>query len=541
MSAFDGDGVAATFNLERVSALLVQHEFKRIVLQFPDEHAAECVGVYDWLVTDVESRVSKDRADEIEVYIAADSTYGSSVDDISAEHVDGDVLVYFGSDLSSSGAMPVMVVPRAIPVDMDACATAISLQLSQWRSDGDNEGRMLRVVVTYEPGCAAGVPAVVQMLRERHGEWAEFTCARLPGCADLERWAPDNGTGSTGADMAHLGGLEVLPETLSTSTSSSSSSSSDAESSMAIVYIGDKVEQLDSVALQTGQVSILHYSNASKVCRAMRGEDSRSFRERFGGVARVEQSKVVGIIVGSMGLTGESTRGIVARLQTLCEAAGRKTYVFIMGRLNEAKLCNFPEIQVFCLVSNEDTSVIAPKTFPVPVITPWELELGLGAREWGSSYVSRPTAIFSGAGEGQEEEELERAIERVRKARIDNAYLSDEDEDGDDSGGGGGEGRLGEDEQYQEEEGDIGEISSRPGRGEQQQAQAQSDSQLVRVEKKEGRLVEFKSAAADFFADRKWQGLSALVSEEEEASLEILEGQSGIASGYGDRKPAEKD
>ena len=43
--------------------------------------------------------------------MAADSTFGSSVDDISAEHVDSDVLVYFGSDLSSSGAMPVMVVP----------------------------------------------------------------------------------------------------------------------------------------------------------------------------------------------------------------------------------------------------------------------------------------------------------------------------------------------------------------------------------------------------------------------------------------------
>ena len=85
---------AATFNLERVSALLARIQTHSA--QFPDEHAAEW-GVYDWLVTDVESRVSKDRADEIEVYIAADSTYGSSVDDISAEHVDGDVLVYFRS------------------------------------------------------------------------------------------------------------------------------------------------------------------------------------------------------------------------------------------------------------------------------------------------------------------------------------------------------------------------------------------------------------------------------------------------------------
>ena len=68
------------------------------------------------------------------------------------------------------------------PCGHDACAAAISVQLSQWRSDGDIEGGMLRVVVTYEPGCAAGVPSVVQMLRERHGEWVEFTCARLRVC-----------------------------------------------------------------------------------------------------------------------------------------------------------------------------------------------------------------------------------------------------------------------------------------------------------------------------------------------------------------------
>ncbi len=36
------------------------------------------------------------------------------------------------------------------------------------------------------------------------------------------------------------------------------------------------------------------------------------------------------------------------------------------------------------MIANEDVSMIKPKSFPVPVITPFELELGLGARSWES-------------------------------------------------------------------------------------------------------------------------------------------------------------
>ncbi len=204
-----------------------------------------------------------------------------------------------------------------------------------------------------------------------------------------------------------------------------------------------------------------------------------------------------------------------------------------MGRLNEAKLCNFPEIDIFCLVSNEDTSIIAPKTFPVPVITPWELELGLGAREWTSSYQARPTAIFDVVAP----EALDAAVARAIEKRKNNAYLSDVegDDDNDDDDGGGLHDRksshLAEDEVYREGEGENGEISLR---NEQAATSSSSSSStaVVQVDKKEGRLIEFKSAAAEFFAGRDWQGLSAEVGADEGASLEILEGLSGIASGY---------
>lgn len=45
-----------------------------------------------------------------------------------------------------------------------------------------------------------------------------------------------------------------------------------------------------------------------------------------------------------MGLTGSITNDLTHRLKELITAAGKKYYTFVMGRLNEAKLCNFPEI-----------------------------------------------------------------------------------------------------------------------------------------------------------------------------------------------------
>lgn len=41
-------------------------------------------------------------------------------------------------------------------------------------------------------------------------------------------------------------------------------------------------------------------------------------------------------------------------------------------------------LMIMCLV----VVVLCVRTFPVPVLTPFELELGLGARDWQSSYSS---------------------------------------------------------------------------------------------------------------------------------------------------------
>ena len=93
-----------------------------------------------------------------------------------------------------------------------------------------------------------------------------------------------------------------------------------------------------------------------------------------------------------------------------------------MGRLNEAKLCNFPEIDIFCLISNDDVALIKPKTFHKPVITPWELEVGLGAREWDGTFCTESSSILTSGLS------LETAISRVVENLPENPIDDDDDD-----------------------------------------------------------------------------------------------------------------
>jgi len=456
------------FPIAEVAAVIRAGGYLRVVLQFPDEHLAHCVDVY----IELQSQV-----DGASLYIAADSTYGSSVDDVSAQHVNSDLLVFFGSDLSSSGAMPVLTVPPRVEVDVDDLRTHL---LGTGSGMGEDERKALtRCLVIYEPGCHGRVSqGVVPLLTELFPA-ASVKMGALPPCADLEAWKQRAATKS---------GPAPAPSTSTTTVGGLVFSSEDLTGADLIVYVGDKKEQLDNLLLHLAELPVLSYSPRDKALNRLIGSQTKVFRQRYIGVEACASAKIIGIIVGSMGLTGESTREIINRLQQLIEAAGKKHYTFVMGRLNEAKICNFPEIDLFCFVSNEDTAVIAPKTFDKPVVTPWELELGLGARSWSSSYQSSPTAIT------RDMEDLPAVLQRVRAARPEGNGIDDEEETP------GGEA---------------------PGEGKEGSAVVLQGSRALAV---------FHSAAGDIFKQREYQGLVPHVDEGQ--STDVLPGLHGVAAGY---------
>jgi len=92
------------FELDAIIHIIYSNDFRTVVLQFPDDELKYSIDVHDYLQGRLEALCDTDGvASVVDLFIAADSTWGSSIDDISAMHCNCDVLVYFGTDLSSSG------------------------------------------------------------------------------------------------------------------------------------------------------------------------------------------------------------------------------------------------------------------------------------------------------------------------------------------------------------------------------------------------------------------------------------------------------
>lgn len=231
----------------------------------------------------------------------------------------------------------------------------------------------------------------------------------------------------------------------------------------------------------------------------------------------------------------------ITTLQSLLHNAGKKSYLFLVGKLNEAKLSNFAEIDCFVLVACALNTMFDSKGFAKDVVTVFEMERALKGKEWDGSYQTEFQKTL-------QEDEREKRIKEEQKANSASSPSSSSSSSSvsslsDDLANGmrfdpisgkmlpalasqlrahgirlkDAEGReLNRSAEEAGAEGEGGQLIT-------------TDHQLVRVE--DGYMVEFQSAA-QFFHDptkRSWRGLDATSSQE--AAI-IQPGLSGIARKY---------
>lgn len=114
-------------------------------------------------------------------------------------------------------------------------------------------------------------------------------------------------------------------------------------------------------------------------------ETLNPFFNRYYLVERAKNASIVGIVVGTLSSAGYLT--VIKRLRSIISAAGKKSYTFVMGKPNPAKLANFPECEVFVLVACPQTALLDSKEYLSPVITPFEAELAFSQkRAWTGEY-----------------------------------------------------------------------------------------------------------------------------------------------------------
>lgn len=125
---------------------------------------------------------------------------------------------------------------------------------------------------------------------------------------------------------------------------------------------------------------------------------------------KAKDADVVGIVAGTLGVA--NYRDVVQRLKQVVKQAGKKSYTFLMGKLNVAKLANFMEVDVFVLVACPENTLVCrcqpmaclvfvlalsrcvlaqidSSEFYRPVVTPFEMEIAcLHGKDWTGDYVT---------------------------------------------------------------------------------------------------------------------------------------------------------
>lgn len=73
-------------------------------------------------------------------------------------------------------------------------------------------------------------------------------------------------------------------------------------------------------------------------------------------IQKAKDANVIGIVAGTLGVA--NYRNVLDTLKALISRAGKKSYTFVMGKLNVAKLANFAEIDIYVLVACPENTLV---------------------------------------------------------------------------------------------------------------------------------------------------------------------------------------
>jgi diphthamide biosynthesis protein 2 len=384
------------YDIERTLAEIRQSRWKRIALQFPDEMLPDAPRVFQLLTrglqtknakpdvesaaaqttnTDSETTLADKTAqlgledgkalDELErrFYILADTSYGTCcVDEVAAEHVDADAVVHYGrACLSPTSRLPVIYVFTHRPLPIEPLVKAFKNTYTDLTAK-----IVIAADVTY-----------TDHVQEVH-----------------DRLVQEGYTNLFAAHVVHNPSSAIPNRTVPDSVEESADSMSEWE----LFHISDPPTAL--LLTLSSKVAAIHIYPTENVeseeeIKPLQASTTAALRRRYGVLVSLSTAPIFGILVNTLSV--KNYLHIVDHVRKQIAAAGKKSYMFVVGKLNAAKVANFSEIEGWVVIGCWESSLVDSKDFWKPVITPYELELALqsdDARVWTGAWRSDYQAVL---------------------------------------------------------------------------------------------------------------------------------------------------
>lgn len=373
------DQILLTYEVNRTVAEIRKGDWRRIALQFPDDMLPDAPRVFDALskkfrqpdpsrsipkgasrdvnVGDIHRPVPSSNSTEMKLYILADTSYGSCcVDELAAEHVDADVVVHYGrACLSPTARLPVIYIFTIQPLTMDPLLQAFQ------EAFPDREERVILMADVPYSNHLSSIDTALKLLG--YSDIFTTDIVHDPSSPLPNRTIPEDlGAGAAKLKQWHLFHISTPPESLLLILSSRVSS---------IRIFPSTITTLDRAptSILTSTVSAL--------------------RRRYALLTSVNTVSIFGILINTLSV--KNYLHIVEHVKSRILDAGKKSYTFVVGKVNAAKIANFSEIGGWVVIGCWESSLIDSKDFWKPVLTPFELELALtkdGERIWTGEWRS---------------------------------------------------------------------------------------------------------------------------------------------------------
>ncbi|XP_039983297.1 2-(3-amino-3-carboxypropyl)histidine synthase subunit 2 [Xiphias gladius] len=351
------------YQIQRTCDFIRQHQFRKVALQFPDELLVDSVAVSVEIETQSSARP----------FILGDTSYGSCcVDEVAAEHVGADCIVHYGrACLSPSKRLPLMYVFERRPVDVERCASAFRELYPDTQS---------HIIILYDVNYDHALNDLLTLLSP---EYPNLVASEL--VVEGERCHSHGRMKRQQSDTCLSGrdSNRVICQFGREFSLKSGSSLTD----YSMFYIGQEGAALRNFMMTWNRCSFCSFDPITMIGRTESVSINRALMKRYYAIERAKDASVVGILVGTLGVADYLT--VIQQLKETIRRAGKKSYMFAMGKLNVPKLANFLEIDIFVLIACPENSLLDSSEFYKPVVTPFEMEVACNKnREWSHEYVT---------------------------------------------------------------------------------------------------------------------------------------------------------
>jgi 2-(3-amino-3-carboxypropyl)histidine synthase len=145
------------------------------------------------------------------------------------------------------------------------------------------------------------------------------------------------------------------------------------------IYIGSGNFHPLGVALATGKRTFAVDPLLREV-RDIGPLKEKILRQRYARIAKAREGKTFGIIIGEK--RGQMRKGLAFRLKKMLEEKGKRAYLLYLGEITPENLLPFRKLHAFVNTACPRISIDDAAKFKKPLLTPAELEIALGERDW---------------------------------------------------------------------------------------------------------------------------------------------------------------